>query len=104
VVRAPVHRRLLAVGEAALEETQERPLGPAVVRRLVRAELPAPVDRYAPRAELLAELRDRRLGGVARVLARLDRVVLRGQAERVVAHRMQHAHPLAAAEVRDRVA
>ena len=36
--------------------------------------------------------------------AGLDRVVLGGQAERVVAHRVQHAAPQAAVEVGDRVA
>ena len=33
VVRAPLDGRLLAVGEALLEEAQEQPLRPAVVRR-----------------------------------------------------------------------
>ena len=33
VVRAPVDRRLLAVGQAGLQELQEEPLVPAVVRR-----------------------------------------------------------------------
>ena len=54
VLRAPVDRGLLAVGQPALEQLQEDPLGPAVVARLVRAELARPVDRDAPRAELLA--------------------------------------------------
>ena len=57
VVGAPLDRRLLAVGEAALEQAQEDPLGPAVVARLVRAELARPVDRDAPPPELLLELR-----------------------------------------------
>ncbi len=48
--------------------------------------------------------RDRGVGRVARVLAGLDRVVLGGQAERVVAHRVQHPAAGAAVEVRDRVA
>ena len=104
VVGAPLDRRLLAVGQAALEELQEDPLRPAVVARLVGGELARPVDRDAPLAELLAEGGDRRVGGVARMLAGADRVVLGGQAEGVVAHRVQHAVALAAVEVRDRVA
>ena len=104
VLRAPVDRGLLAVGQPAVEQLQEDPLRPAVVARLVRAELARPVDRDAPRAHLLLEGRDRRLGGLARVLAGLDRVVLRRQAERVVAHRVQHAHAVAAPEVRHGVA
>ncbi len=104
VVRAPVDRGLLAVGEAALEHAQEDPLRPAVVARLVGAELARPVDRDPPLAELALELGDRLGGRVARVLAGLDRVVLGRQAERVVAHRVQHAAPRAAVEVGDRVA
>ncbi len=104
VLRTPVDRRLLAVGEAALEQLQEDPLGPAVVARLARGELARPVDRDPPRAERLLERGDRLRGRLARVLAGLDRVVLGGQAERVVAHRVQHAAAGAAVEVRDGVA
>ena len=91
VLGAPVDRGLLAVGQPALEQLQEDPLGPAVVARLVGAELARPVDRDPPRAHPLLERRDRLAGRLARVLAGLDRVVLGRQAERVVAHRMQHA-------------
>jgi len=77
VVRAPLHRRLLAVGQAVLEELQEDPLRPAVIRRLVGGELARPVDRDAPPAQLLLEGGDRLLGGLARWLPRPDRVVLR---------------------------
>ena len=104
VVRAPVDRGLLAVGQAALEHAQEDPLGPAVVARLVRAELARPVDRDPPLAELALELGDRLRGRVARVLARADRVVLGGEPEGVVAHRVQDALARAAVEVGHRVA
>ena len=102
--RIPVDRGLLLVGEPMLEQLQEDPLRPAVHARLVRAELARPVDRDAPAAKLALELLDRGVGRVARMLAGLDRVVLGGQAERVVAHRMQHAPAAAAVEVRDGVA
>ncbi len=104
VLGAPVDRRLLAVGEPPLVEAQEQPLRPAVVRRLVGAELARPVDRDAPVAELALELGDRGLGRLARVLAGADRVVLGRQAEGVVAERVQDAVAVAATEVRDRVA
>ena len=104
VVRAPLDRGLLAVGQPVLEELQEDPLRPAVVARLVRAELARPVDRDAPLAELPPERLDRRVRRVARVLAGRDRVVLGRQAERVVAHRLQDPPPGAAVEVGDRVA
>ena len=102
--RVPVDRGLLAVREAVLEQLEEDPLRPAVVARLVRAELARPVDRDAPLAELLLEGGDRLLGRLAGMLAGADRVVLGGQAERVVAHRVQHPASRAPMEVRDGVA
>ncbi len=104
VLGAPVHRCLLAVGEALLEEAEEQPLGPAVVLGCVGCELAAPIDRDAPGLELLAEGGDRALGRDARVLARADRVILGRKAEGVVAHRVDHLHAVTAAEVGDRVA
>ena len=104
VDRAPLDRRLGPVGEPALVEAQEQPLGPAVVRRPVAGDLARPVDRDAPGAELLAVGLDRGLGRLARVDACLDRVVLRREAEGVVAHRVDHVVAVAAAEVGERVA
>ena len=104
VLRAPLDRRLGAVGEALLEQPQEDPLGPAVVLGGVGAELARPVDRDPPLAELALEGGDRALGRLARRLAGLDRVVLGRQAEGVVAHRVDHLEAVAAAEVGDRVA
>ena len=105
VLGAPVDRGLLAVGQALLEQLQEEPLRPAVVRAARGCRTRASSRSRRPSARnWRAELRDRRLGRLARVLAGLDRVVLGRQAERVVAHRVQHAHAVAAAVVRDRVA
>src|SRR5881394_2319556 len=44
VLGAPLHRSLVTMGEAALEETQENPLGPAVVLGRMGAELTRPID------------------------------------------------------------
>ncbi len=104
VLRAPVDRGVLAVGQAALEELEEQPLRPPVVARLAGGELARPVDRDPPGAERPLELLDRLLRRHARVHAGLDRVVLGGQAERVVAHRVQHALAAPAVEVRDGIA
>jgi hypothetical protein len=104
VDRAPLHLRLRAVGEAGLVQPQEDPLGPAVVRRIGGRDLAAPVDRHAPGLELAAKLGNRGDGRVARVLAGLDRVVLGGEAEGVVAHRVDDLEAVATAEVGDRVA
>ena len=100
----PVDGGLLLVGQALAEEGQEDPLRPAVDPRLVGAELARPVDRDPPLAKLALKRGDRGVRGVARMLSGGDRVVLGGQAEGVVTHRVQHAAAGATVEVRDRVA
>src|SRR5262249_49115653 len=55
VLGAPLDRCLGPVGEAALEELEEDPLGPAVVLGRVGAELAGPIDRDAPLTELAPE-------------------------------------------------
>ena len=104
VLGAPLDRRLLAIREAALEQLQKDPLGPAVVGRLCGGELAAPVDRDPPTAELALEGGDRGCGRVAWMLAGLDRVVLGREAERVVAHRMDDPKAVAPLVVGDCVA
>ena len=73
----------------AVEDLQEDPLRPAVVGDVGRGDAPTGVVAESERAQLAAHGRDVRLGGDPRVLARLHRVLLRRQAERVVAHRVQ---------------
>ena len=104
VVGAPLDRRLLAVGQAGLEQLEEQPLRPLVVGRLVRGELAVPVHRVAEALELPADVVDVALDDLARVPALLDRRVLGGEAERVVAHRAQDVHAAAPAIVREDVA
>ena len=104
VDRAPLDGGVLAIGEAALEELEEDPLGPAVVLGLAGGDLATPVDRDAPGAELAPELLDRLERRLARVLAGADRGVLGREPERVVAHRVDHLVAVAAPEVGDRVA
>ena len=104
VLRAPVDRGARAVGEPALVELEEDPLGPAVVARVGGRQLARPVERDAPGAELALEGRDRARARGAWMLAALDRVVLGRQPEGVIADRMQDAAPHAPLEVRDRVA
>ena len=104
VLGAPLDRRLGAVGEPLLEEAEEDPLRPAVVLGRVGRQFARPVDRDPPLAELALEGGDRALGRDPWRLAGFDRVVLRRQAEGVVAHRVDHLEAVAAAEVGDRVA
>ena len=104
VVGAPVDGRLLPVREPLLQHPQEDPLRPAVVRRLVRRDLARPVDRPAQAAHLAADVGDVALGDLARVPALLDRRVLGGEPERVVAHGAQHRVAVPPPEVGDDVA
>ena len=104
VDRAPVDGRLVLVGQAALEQLQEDPLRPAVVLGLGGRQLARPVDRPAHALHLLADRGDVLVRDVARVPALADRGVLGRQAERVVAHRVQHAQAVAAALMAERVA
>ena len=107
-VGAPVHGQLALIGQPALEELQENPLRPAHVVFVRRRDLAVPVVGKAQHLELAAERRDVLVGDLARMVAGLDGVLLRRQAERVVAHRVQDVealHPLEARlDVRGRVA
>ncbi len=104
VFGAPLDGGLLAVGEAARGTARGRSTASSGSRTVRGGELARPVDRDAPRVELALEGGDRLGGRLARVHAGLDRVVLGGQPERVIAHRVQHARAEAAVEMRDRVA
>ena len=69
---------------------QEDPLRPAVVVDVGGGDARGASRGRGPAPELAAHVGDVRLGGDARVLAGLHRVLLGGQAEGVVAHRVQH--------------
>ena len=106
VVRAPVDRRGLAVGQPPLQEAQEQPLRPAVVLGVAGVQPPAPVEADAEAAERLGLGLDVGVGPLRGVLVALDRRVLRGQPEGVPADRVQHVvaaqHPVARDDVADR--
>ncbi len=103
VHRAPPLLPGRLVGQAALVEQQEEPLRPAVVVGEAAGDLARPVERQADHVHLAVVVGDVALGGDARVDAHLDGVVLRGQAERVPAHGVEHVEALHALEARDRV-
>ena len=104
VLRAPVGRRQLPIGEAIRVELQEQPLRPAVVVGVGRRELARPVERHAVAAEGSFLLGDVAIRPGTRVQAALDRRVLRRQAEGVPADRMQDVHALHPAVTGDDVA
>ena len=74
----------------ALEELQKNPLGPAVVVGLAGIYLAAPVVAKPDFIELGAEVGDVFGRTVRRVHAMLNSILLRRQAEGIVAHGMQH--------------
>ncbi len=104
VDRVPVHHRVLAVRQALLQQPGEHQLFPAVVLRAAGGELAAPVDRVAQRLQLAAHVLDVGVGPLRRCGGVLDRGVLRRQAERVPAHRLQHVLALHALVAADHVA
>ena len=104
VDRIPVDRAGLAVRDALLEHAQEQPLVPAVVLGVAGRELAAPVEPEAERRHLPLHVGDVVVGPLGRRHAVRHRRVLRGQAERVPAHRLQHVVALHAHVARQHVA
>ncbi len=101
VVRAPVDRRLLPIGQARLQELQEEPLVPAVVGRVGGDDLGFPCERGAHRAELAAHGLDVRHRPGERVPTAPDGRVLGRQPEGIEADRKEHVeavHPPVAGE------
>ena len=89
----PVDGGVLLVGQAGVEKLQEQPLGPAVVVGVAGRQFPAPVNRQAQLAELLAHRGDVLVGPGPWIDAPLNRCIFGGEAEGIPAHRVQH--PLA---------
>ena len=85
-----VHLRVVP----ALEHAQESPLGPFVVVGIAGAERTVPVEGEAYAVQLLAVAGHVHACGLFRMLAGLDGILLRGQAECVVSHGMKHVETL----------
>ena len=84
---------VLILVEPAVEDLQEDPLGPAVEAGIGGRYLPAGIMPEAQPAQLPAHDLDVDLGGDGRMLPGFDRVLLGGQAERVVAVGVQDRIP-----------
>ena len=96
LLRAPLDGRLAPVGQPTLEEPQEQPLRPAeysgsAVETSRDQSIAQPIRFICLRIDSMLRLTISRGWPPS-----LDRGVLRGQAERVVAHRAQHRVPLPA--------
>ena len=92
--RAPVHGRLLAVGEIGLQQAQEEPLRPLVVPGLAGDRLAVPGPHRAHLPQLAAHVVDVVVGPNPRVDAVGDGRVLGRQAERVEPNREEDVGPL----------
>ena len=101
---APVHRRVVAVDEALLPHLEEDPLAPLVVLGVAGVEHAVVVIGEAHAAHGLGGLRDILVRPDARLRVVLDGGVLGGQAEGVVAHRVQHVEAAHAGLTRHGVA
>ncbi len=98
---APPLRSGRAVGQAALVEHQEEPLRPLVILRRRRIDLARPVVRASGDCQLALEVGGVTRDGFRRMRSLQDRLVFRGQSERVPSHRVQHVesrHPLVTAD------
>ena len=104
VLGAPVDRRILAVGQAALVEALEQPLGPAVVLRVRGVQPAGPVSGDGVALERRRLGVDVGVGPLAGVGVALDGGVLGGQAEGVPADRVQDVVALLAQVARHDVA
>jgi len=87
--RAPPDGPFVDVREAAAEELQEDPLGPADVARVGGVDLALPVIAEAQRLDLPAEVRDVVLRIARGVRPRLDGVLLRRESECIPADGVQ---------------
>ena len=104
VVGAPVDRRHLPVGEALLQEPQEHPLVPAVVRRVGGDHLVLPGEGRAHRAELAAHVLHVLHRPGERMAALPDRRVLGRQPEGIEADREEDVEAVHPPIARQRIA
>ena len=86
----PVDGGVLAIGQPALKQFKEQPLGPAVVVAVTGRLLAAPVDRQTKPIQLRPHLIDVAVGPLAGIHIAFDRRVFRRKSEGIPAHRMQH--------------
>ena len=96
-VRAEIHRRHLAVGQAMLVQLDEEPLGPFIVFGIRRNRFAPPVEHGAHRSASGAHLLDILIGPLLRMDAALDGGIFSRQTEGVEAHGEEdvvavHAH------------
>src|SRR6266404_4603654 len=101
---APVDAALLAIGEAALEHAQEKPLVPAIVFRFAGGNFAAPVVAETEAAQDALEFGDVVIGPGARMRFVGDGGIFGWQAESIPTHGMKHVESTHALYAGDDVA
>jgi hypothetical protein len=91
--RTPIDLRHLPVSQAPFVEAEEEPLVPAIILRVAGAQHPAPVVREAEAFAGSRELLDVSIGPLPGVYVVLNRGILGGQSQGVVAERVQDVVP-----------
>jgi hypothetical protein len=104
VDRVPIDFAMLALGQPFAQEVVEQLLLVLVIGRIAGREFPRPIERQPDRPQLLFHRRDVVVGPRLRRDLALDRGILRRQAERIPAHRVQHVETLGSHEARQHVA
>ena len=104
VDRVPIDLRFLARDQASGEEIEEQLLLMLVVARIAGRDLARPVEREPHRLQLRPHGGDIGVGPCPRMSVVLHGGVLGRHAERVPAHRMEHAEPPRAPIARHHVA
>ena len=102
--RAPIDAALFAIGEAALEHAQEKPLVPAVIFGLAGGNFAAPVVAEAEAAQSALEFGDVVVGPDAGMRVVLDGGVFCGETESVPSHGMDDVEAAHALDAGDDVA
>ena len=99
--RAPIHRDFRQIGQPLLIEFPKDPLRPSHVLGIRGIDFPRPIIIHAQGLELPLEIFNVPFGGLARMGPGFNRVLFRGQAERVPSHGVQHVpapHPFVAGD------
>src|SRR5260221_11319797 len=86
---APVDRRLFLVGQPFFEELEKDPLRPLVVIGIRRGELLPPINHQTGPLNLPLEVGDVLRNQAGRMLSDLQGVILRVDAEGVIAKRLE---------------
>ena len=102
-VGAKPNRLLFDIGEALLKQLHEDPLCPLKIAGVGGVDFTLPVVSEAELTQLFFKASDVLFGGLARVLAGFDGILLGRQTKRIPAHWVEHVKPLCFFEAFQRI-